>query len=562
MNFLQLAAAPIAVAFSKCASVAITPVLKPNRTPGFDYQCNDVMSVAASAGMKPRELADLIVSEIKSDPMFADVSVGGPGFINLKLASWFVEKQVLNMRASVDLGIEKVSPDQLVVIDFGGPNVAKPLHVGHLRSFVIGESLRRILKAVGYDVVSDIHWGDWGLQMGMLLHQISQQYPDDWAAEAVPEFDVHVLEEMYRIASKAAKEDGAVLASARNLTQKLQAGDPYLLAVWKEMREVSLSSISGDITKLQAHFDLMLGESDVNDALPAMLAELEAKGLSRVSDGALVVDVAEGQPPLIVQKSDGAALYGATDLATVVQRTKGMGASKILYVVDQRQEQHLQSVFEVARKAGFDHGAELAHVAFGTVNGKDGKPFKTRDGGVAKLTDLLASTVEQAKARVSDGNQEIAEKIAIGALKFADLSTDRISGYIFDPERMTAPEGKTGPYLQYACARIRSVVAKAATLPSAGNTGEINVEHEAERQLLLTCVGFPMAVQAASDRYQPKEVAEFAFSVAQAFSRFYSECQVVFDGKVNASRLAICQFVEVVLSECLYLLGIEVPERM
>lgn len=562
MNFLQLAAAPIAVAFSKYTSVAITPVLKPNRTPGFDYQCNDVMSVAASAGMKPRELADLIVSEIKSDPMFADVSVGGPGFINLKLASGFVEKQVLNMRASGDLGVDKVVPDQLVIIDFGGPNVAKPLHVGHLRSFVIGESLRRILKAVGYDVVSDIHWGDWGLQMGMLLHQIGQQYPDDWVAEAVPEFDVHVLEEMYRTASKAAKEDEAVLASARNLTQKLQAGDPYLLAVWKEMREVSLSSISGDITKLQAHFDLMLGESDVNDALPAMLAELEAKGLSRVSDGALVVDVAEGQPPLIVQKSDGAALYGATDLATVVQRTKGLGASKILYVVDQRQEQHLNSVFEVARKAGFDDGAELAHVAFGTVNGKDGKPFKTRDGGVAKLTDLLASTVEQAKARVSDGNQEIAEKIAIGALKFADLSTDRISGYIFDPERMTAPEGKTGPYLQYACARIRSVVAKAATLPSEGNTGGINVEHEAERQLLLTCIGFPMAVQAAAERYQPKEVAEFAFSVAQAFSRFYTECQVVFDGKVNASRLAICQFVEVVLSECLYLLGIEVPERM
>ena len=560
MNFLQLAAAPISVAFSKCASVAITPVLKPNRTAGFDYQCNDVMSVAASAGMKPRDLADLIVAEIKSDPMFADVSVGGPGFINLKLASGFVEKQVLNMRATGDFGIEKVSAGQLVVIDFGGPNVAKPLHVGHLRSFVIGESLRRILKAVGYDVVSDIHWGDWGLQMGMLLHQISQQYPAAWASEAVPKFDVHVLEEMYRTASKAAKEDEAVLASARNLTQKLQAGDPYLLAVWTEMREVSLSSISGDITKLQAHFDLMLGESDVNDALPAMLEELEAKGLLRASDGALVVDVAEGQPPLIVQKSDGAALYGATDLATVVQRTKGMGASKILYVVDQRQEQHLQSVFEVARKAGFDDGAEFTHVAFGTVNGKDGKPFKTRDGGVAKLSELLASTIDQAKTRVGDGNERIATQIAIGALKFADLLNDRQSGYIFDQERMMAPEGKTGPYLQYACARIRGVVAKANS--SGGMDDAIAVEHEAERQLLLTCLGFPLAVKAAADRYQPKEISEFAFSVAQAFSRFYTECQVVEAGKVNASRLAICQFVESVLAQCLYLLGIEVPERM
>lgn len=562
MSFLQIAAAPIATAFLKIAAVEINPVLKPNRTPGFDFQCNDVMSVASSIGMKSRDLAELIVDEIKTIPIFADVSVGGPGFINLKLASSLVEKHVLSMLSSVDLGIEKVASDQTVVIDFGGPNVAKPLHVGHLRSFVIGESLRRILKFVGYDVVSDIHWGDWGLQMGMLLHQISADFHDEWVNEVVPYLDVFTLEEMYRVASRAAKESDVVLAHARKLTQKLQAGDPYLHAVWQVMRDVSLSSISNNIEKLQAHFDLMLGESDVNDELPEMLEHLDAKGLLRKSEGALVVDVADGLPPLIVQKSDGAALYGATDLATLMHRTQVTGATKILYVVDQRQEQHLQSVFEVARKAGFDNGAELVHVAFGTVNGKDGKPFKTRDGGVAKLTDLLASTVEQAKMRVSDGNHEIAEKIAVGALKFADLSTDRISGYIFDPERMTAPEGKTGPYLQYACARIRSVVSKSMLSSFEGETGEIKIDHEAERQLLLACSGFPIAVQLAADRYQPKEIADFAFSVAQSFSRFYAEFQVVTDGKVNASRMAICQFVDTILTKCLYLLGIEVPGRM
>lgn len=562
MTFLQIAAAPIATAFLKIAAVEIIPVLKPNRTPGFDFQCNDVMSVAPSIGMKPRDLAELIVAEIKTNSVFADVSVGGPGFINLKLAPSFVEAQVLSMLSSVDLGVEKVKPDQKVVIDFGGPNVAKPLHVGHLRSFVIGESLRRLLKFVGYDVVSDIHWGDWGLQMGMLLHQISADYHDEWVNEVIPDFDVFTLEEMYRVASKDAKENETVLGHARKLTQKLQAGDPYLHSVWQEMRQVSLSSISGDIKKLDAYFDLMLGESDVNDALPEMLEDLETKGLLRKSDGALVVDVADGLPPLIVQKSDGAALYGATDLATLMNRTQTIGATKILYVVDQRQEQHLHSVFEVARKAGFDKGAKLVHVAFGTVNGKDGKPFKTRDGGVAKLTDLIASTVEQAKTRVGDGNHEIAEKIAIGALKFADLSTDRISGYIFDPERMTAPEGKTGPYLQYACARIRSVVLKAFDFPFDGKIGEIKIDHEAERQLLLACSGFSIAVQLAVDRYQPKEIAEFAFSVAQAFSRFYAECQVVHNGKVNASRLAICQFVDAILTKCLDLLGIEVPGRM
>lgn len=562
MHYLQLAAAPIAAAFLKFTSLEVSPVLKPNRTPGFDLQCNDVMSVAAAEGIKPRELADLIVGEIKASPAFADVSVGGPGFINLKLSHAFIQDHVAAMRASGTLGIEKALGDELVVIDFGGPNVAKPLHVGHLRSFVIGESLRRILTAYGYKVISDIHWGDWGLQMGMLLHQISQQYAVEWQSGTVPSFEIHALEEMYRTASKAAKEDESVLANARSLTQKLQSGEPYLLSVWKEMRDVSLAAISSDIEKLQAHFDLMLGESDMNDDLPAMLAELEGLGLLRISDGALVVDVAEGQPPLIVQKSDGAALYGATDLATINERTQKLAATKILYVVDQRQEQHLQSVFSVARKAGFDRGAELVHVAFGTVNGKDGKPFKTRDGGVAKLTELLASTVEQAKARVGDGDEAISGKIAIGALKFADLSTDRLSGYVFDPERMTAPEGKTGPYLQYACTRIRGVVSKAKAISSADMDEPIVVEHEAERQLLLTCLGYSMAVKAAVDRYQPKEIAEFAFSVSQAFSRFYTDCQVVQDGRVNSSRLAICQFVETVLSECLYLIGIEVPERM
>jgi len=562
MTFLSKAAAEVARALHSHLSINIDVVLKPNRTPGFDFQCNDVLSIASKLGQSPRAVAAGIVEAMANSHVFDTVSVGGPGFINLKLSTAFLEKASMHLQACADLGLPDLGRGQRVVIDFGGPNVPKPLHVGHLRSFVIGESLQRILKAVGYEVISDIHWGDWGLQMGMLLFQISREHKEAWVAQEVPEFDIFALEAMYRAAAKASKEDDAVLAEARRLTQELQGGNQYLRAVWSKMREVSLSSIAKNIEKLGARFDLMLGESDVNDLLPSMIEELKDKCILRPSDGALVADVADDKPPLIVVKSDGAALYGATDLATIKQRTSEMAATKILYVVDQRQEQHLQSVFAVARKAGYDLGASFIHVAFGTVNGKDGKPFKTRDGGVAKLTDLLETTVEQAKQRVSDRDDAIAEMIAVGALKFADLSTDRLSGYVFDPERMTAPEGKTGPYLQYACVRIESIVAKAGRLSVDKGEPEIVVSHECERQLLLACLNYPVAVQAAAERYQPKEIAEFAFSLAQAFSRFYAECQVVEQGRVNESRLAICRLVGAILNQCHYLLGIDVPKRM
>jgi len=562
MHILHAVAAELAAAFGKHVPISFTPHIVPGRD-GYDLQCNDSFRAAKVACVPPAEIATKVCKDLSHSSLFSAVEPSGRGFINMKLSDCFIANQVSPFLTEGAV-IPDIGHGRKTVIDFGGPNICKPLHVGHLRSFVIGESLRRILKATGHDVIADIHLGDWGLQIGMLLMESRQRWPE--AAE--PDVDVETLEGLYRSASAKCKEDLAALEEARRLTRDLQNGDPCLTATWKHFKKVSLAAVREEYGRLGARFDLLLGESDTNASIPGMIDSLMSSGVAYESEGAVVVDVGgDGIPPLILRKSDGAAIYGSTDLAALKTRTEELRATLLVYCVDQRQEMHLKGVFEAARKAGFDHGARLIHAGFGTVNGKDGKPFKTREGNAARLSDLIEAAVSKARERLgaegmhSGSADDVARKIGIGALKFADLSSDRMSGYVFDPDRLVTFEGKTGPYVQYACTRISSVERKAREVGIVP-CSPVSPAHPLERQLLLECAMFPVAVTEAAERLQPKEIADCVFAVAQSFGRFYAECPVLGDQENGPRRLAIALVAGQVMRQGLDLLGIEVPDRM
>jgi len=535
-----------------------------------DLQCNAIMPLAASLKRPPRELAEEVAARLRRQPAFASVDIAGPGFINLRLSARLLAEAAQRQLADAGAGLV-AQPRERIVIDFGGPNVAKPLHVGHLRSLVIGESLRRILVALGHDVISDVHLGDWGLQMGMLISELPLLWPElavPGAWRDAPPFDMDQLQSIYPRVAAACKADAERMALARAATARLQAGDTASVALWEVIRRVSLDAQRRDFALLDAHFDELHGESLVQPLIPAMIDDLLARGIAKPSEGALVVEVAESGddapvPPLLLAKSDGAALYATTDLGTILDRQRRLAPQRIVYVVDQRQSLHFEQVFRAARKAGYAEGMALVHVGFGTVNGPDGKPYKTRDGGVARLGELLADAVERARERRGDDTgEDAAEAIGVGAVKFADLSTYRTSGYVFDPERMVSFEGRTGPYVQYACVRIGSILEKAHA--QGISPGPVFVVEPAERSLVLLCARLPEVAGSAAANYAPNELAELAFALAQAFSRFYGECPVLGsdDAKVRASRLTLCMLARHVLSRALYFLGIAIPKRM
>lgn len=550
-----------------------------------DRQCNGAMPAAKAAGLNPREVAGAIAARLSGHHDLAEVSVAGPGFVNIKFSDTLLAEAAASVLADPAIGVSAPERVQRILIDFGGPNVAKPLHVGHMRSLVIGESLRRILGALGHHAESDVHLGDWGLQMGMLISEIRLRQPElSYFAEgangpwpdAAP-VSVDELERMYPAAAAACKADPARMALAREATAALQAGHAGSRALWQRLRALSLEAQERDFEALGAHFDLLLGESDAQPMIPGLVADLLARGVAVESEGALIVEVAEPgetkpMPPLLLAKTDGAALYATTDLATLADRVTRLGMDRILYVVDQRQSLHFEQVFRAARKGGIAGAAELAHVGFGTVNGPDGKPFKTRDGGVAKLADLVEEAVAKAAERLSASEQvsclpeaeraTLARQVGVAALKFADLSGARTSGYVFDADRLVSFEGKTGPYLQYACVRIGSILAKAKERGAA--QGPILIGHASERALVLECLRMPEVLASAGRSLMPNEVAEHAFALAQKFSRFYADCPVLglADGVLRASRLSLCSLAHATLARELYLLGIEVPARM
>ncbi|MBM3616950.1 MAG: arginine--tRNA ligase [Alphaproteobacteria bacterium] len=521
------------------------------------FQCNGAMAVAKEAKKNPLEIAEAVAKILFPDTRFARVAAVAPGFLNIDISDKFFSAHVQAMAQDEHFGGFRTDEPLNIILDYCGPNVAKPMHVGHLRSSVIGNSLYRIFKRAGHRVTSDIHLGDWGLPMGMLIAEIKRT----GRTEPVT---LEELEVMYPKAAAECKEDPAKLEEARAAVQALQDGNEEYRALWRHFVDVSVKKVIANLERLDIDFDLWLGESDVQNVIPPMVEELKGNGKAIASEGAWIVEVAEPTdkneiPPMLLVKSDGAALYSTTDLATIKQRVEEYNPDLILYVVDQRQHLHFEQVFRAARKVGYAGKAKLEHKGYGTVNGKDGKPFKTRTGGVMKLEDLIQLCVDAAGQKEAAGEVNEAEAIGIAALKFADLSSTSISGYVFDVDKFVSTEGKTGPYLQYACVRVHSLMEK-SDIP----LGRISLTLSAERALAHMAIRFPNAMREAIDAREPSILCEFAYELAQAFSKFYAACPIAKaeDATTAASRLGLAKLVHGQISACLDMLGIRVPERM
>ena len=540
------------------------------------------MAAATLAKKAPRQIAEVIVSDLVNDPRLEKLEIAGPGFINIDVTDAFLSEHSNQIAADARLGCPEVERTRTVVLDYGGPNIAKAMHVGHLRASIIGDSLRRIFSFAGDRTIGDVHMGDWGLPMGMLIMELQRAQPDlpyfdpEFSGRYPTESPVSItdLERLYPQANTRCKENEAVLADARRATSDLQSGRPGYRALWQHFFDVSVTEMKQDFGKLGVEFDLWLGEAAVNDLIAPMVEDMKARGLAVESDGALVVPVGETDdkadvPPLIALKSDGAVMYGTTDLATIEHRRQEIDPDLVLYVVDQRQHLHFEQVFRAARKAGINGNAQLEHIGFGTMNGPDGKPFKTRAGGVLKLRDLVSMAMQRAEARLDevglaedyppDERAEIVRKIALAAIRFADLSNYRLTSYVFDLDRFTSFEGKTGPYLLYAAVRVKSLLAKAEA--QGWSPGTILPPSDFERPLLLALGCLPDALDDAYIRRAPNELCEFAFGVAQEFSRFYQNCHILSesDPALRASWLGIAKVTLDELQLVLSLLGLDVP---
>jgi arginyl-tRNA synthetase len=550
------------------------------------FQCNGALPAAKAAKQNPRTIAEKIAARLKTDPIFSKVEIAGPGFINLDVADDALAACLGTMAKDERLGAPENGKGKSVVIDFGGANIAKTMHVGHLRSSVIGDSLQRLFRANGWHVISDVHLGDWGLQMGQLISELAHRgiapiYFDASYSGPYPEqspVTMDDLEEMFPKASAACKADPARLEEARKATAELQVGRPGYRALWEHFFAVSKVGLEREWDSLGVHFDLWKGEASVDPLIAPMIADLKARHIAEESEGALVIPVSrpddkKEMPPLILVKSDGAVLYGTTDLATIVDRVKSQNPDLILYIVDQRQHLHFEQVYRAAEKAGLNGKAKLEHDGFGTMNGPDGKPFKTRAGGVMKLFDLIAMVTEEAEKRLAEAGigadflaeerASIAKMVGIATLKFADLSNHRLTDYIFDLGRFSKFEGKTGPYLQYAAVRMQSILSKAD--PADLNPKERSVLRTAEdRALILQLLALPDAMQAAEDKRAPNILCDYAFNLAQAFSRFYSTHHILSepDAALRATWLGLCGLTLATMTKVLDLLGIEIPPRM
>jgi len=549
------------------------------------YQCNGALAAAKAAKTNPRAIAEKIAARLKADAIFSKVEIAGPGFLNLDLSDETLNAWAAPL-ARVSAPYVSAANGKTVMIDFGGPNIAKPMAAHHLRTSIIGDCLQRLYRANGWRVISDVHLGDWGLQMGQLITEIEIEgiapiyFDPNFAGPYPDEAPVSLddLETLYPRASAACKADPARLEAARRATVDLQAGRPGYRALWRHFVKVTEAGLTREFASLGVKFDLWNGESSVDALIPPMLEDLKARGLAEFSEGALVVPVTKGDdkkplPPLILVKSEGGVLYGTTDLATVIERVRDYDPDLILYVVDHRQHGHFEQVFRAAQKAGFSGKAQLEHVGYGTMNGLDGKPFKTRAGGAMKLYDLIAMAKAEAEKRLAEAGigadysaeerSEIARKVGIAAVKFADLSNHRNTDYIFDLERFSKFEGKTGPYLQYAAVRIQSILRKARG-EQGFETGTPAIHSPEERKLILQLLALGDALAAAEDKRAPNMLCEYAFELAQNFSRFYGEHHILSesDAGLRASRMGLCALVLRVLTGILDVLGIEVPERM
>lgn len=560
-----------------------------NRPDLCEYQCNGAMAGAKKFRKAPAVIAGEVAERLRGSKVFSQVEAVMPGFLNLKLSETFLRDYLQDMRQAEKFGLDKPAKPQKIIIDYGGANVAKPLHVGHLRSAVIGESIKRICRYAGHEVIGDAHLGDWGLQMGLVIMGIKERQPDlvyfdesyegEYPAEAP--FTISELEEIYPASSLKSKEDPAYKAQAMEATYKLQNGVRGYRALWQHMMNVSVTDLKKVYSSLNVEFDLWKGESDVRDLIPEMVQYMKDGGYAYISEGALVVDVKEETdtkevPPCMILKSDGASLYNTSDLATILERTRLYHPDQIIYLTDKRQDLYFDQIFRCARKTKLvEPGTKLKWIGFGTVNGSDGKPFKTRDGGVMRLETLIQETRDEMLRKIKEGREmseqeakEVADMVAISALLYGDLSNQASKDYIFDMDRFTSFEGDTGPYILYTIVRIKSILTKYAEQGGSPDDREglelLPASSLAEKQLMMQLAGFNAMMESASEETAPHKVCAFIYDLANAFNRFYHETKILAeeDEARKRSLIALLLLTREVLETCIQVLGFEAPEKM
>ena len=558
-----------------------------NRPDLCEYQCNGAMAGAKKYHKAPIMIANDVAEKLTDSAVFSEVSAVAPGFLNLKVKDSFVCAYLKEMAAAEKFGVEPPEKKKTIVVDYGGPNVAKPLHVGHLRSAVIGESIKRINRYKGHRVIGDVHLGDWGLQMGLIITELKARKPElpyfdesftgEYPQEAP--FTVSELEEIYPTASGKSKEDPAYKEAALEATLRLQSGDRGYRALWKHIIAVSVADLKKNYSNLDVEFDLWKGESDADPLIPGLVSRLKESGLAYESQGALVVDVKEDtdtkeMPPCIILKSDGAALYATTDLATIVDRMENLHADSLIYLADKRQEMHFVQVFRVAKKAGLvTPETELKYVGFGTMNGKDGKPFKTREGGVMRLEYLIRDIDEEMYRKVSESRHDLSEEearkiakiIGLSAIKYGDLSNQASKDYIFDIDRFTSFEGDTGPYILYTIVRIKSILAKYQEQgKSLENLCLEEAQVASEKDLMRQLCSFNAMMDSACEETAPHKICAYIYDLANAFNKFYHETKILAeeDQKKQAGWIALLKLTKEVLETCIDVLGFSAPDRM
>ena len=593
-KILDLITDEVTKAFTECGYDAkYAKVTLSNRPDLCEYQCNGAMAAAKEYKKAPFMIADEVVEKLAANPIFAMAESVKPGFLNLKIDEAYLADYVAKMQEDEGrFGCEKTEAPKTIMIDYGGPNVAKPLHVGHLRSAIIGESVKRIGKFMGHNVIGDVHLGDWGLQMGLIITELKLRRPelvyfDDAYTGEYPEeapFTISELEEIYPTASKKSKEDEAYKEAAMQATFELQHGKRGYQALLKHILNVSVTDLKRNYANLNVSFELWKGESDAQPYIPDMVQKMKDDGFAYISDGALVVDVKEETdtkeiPPCMILKSDGASLYNTTDLATMVWRMKDYNPDELIYVVDKRQELYFTQVFRCARKTGIvKPETELKFLGFGTMNGKDGRPFKTRDGGVMRLEHLISGINEEMLAKIQENQktkenlgisteeaENTAKMVALAAIKYGDLSNQASKDYIFDIDRFTSFEGNTGPYILYTIVRIKSILNKYHGLGKDESGAVLGAAHsKSEKDLMLELSKFNAVMESAFEETAPHKICSYIYDLANAFNSFYHGTKIMSEENetVQKSYIRLLELTKSVLETCIDVLGFSAPERM
>lgn len=586
-TILELIEEQLKTAFIECGYDAkFARATISNRPDLCEYQCNGAMAASKEYKKAPFVIAGEVVAKLEGNSAFKHIESVNPGFINIILNENYLADVVESMRTDSSFGFNKAENPETVIIDFGGANVAKPLHVGHLRSAVIGESIKRIEKFAGNNVIGDVHLGDWGLQMGLIIEELRDRKPDlayfddsftgEYPTEAP--FTISELEDIYPAASSKSKEDESFKERAQIATLKLQNGDRAFTAIWNHILNVSKTDLMKNYNNLNVSFDLWKGESDAQPYIPDMVQDFIDRGFAYESQGAMVVDVAldtdtKELPPCIVRKTDGAALYATSDLATIIEREKVYSPDKYIYVADKRQELHFTQVFRVAKRTGLvSENKELTFLGFGTMNGKDGKPFKTRSGGVMRLETLIADIEEAVYTKITENRsmeeneaRSTAKIIGLAALKYGDLSNQAAKDYVFDIDRFTSFEGNTGPYILYTIVRIKSILNK--YIENGGDISDLKItapETAGQKNLMLSLTRFADVIETAEAEKAPHKICQYIYDVSNAFNGFYHDTKILSEEDENRKKgyIALISFTKNVLECCIDLLGIEAPDRM